>query len=84
LQTVTLIQVQDAKTLNELLTEPEVKAALHPFVPSPNRVLAMVDIEDLQSLHEILGRYGITLHDQLDQASLEVKDNDQPPNHVPR
>jgi hypothetical protein len=75
LQTVTLIQIQDAKTLNELLTDPKVRAALRPFVPDPSRVLALVDTDDLISLHEILDRYGITLHDQLAQSSLEVKDN---------
>jgi len=89
LQTLTLIQVQDAKTLNELLEEPEVRAALRPFVPDPDKVLALIDADDLESLYEILARYGITLHDQLAQASLEahsppeVQANDQPPNHAP-
>jgi hypothetical protein len=80
LQTVTLIQVQDARTLNELLSEPEVREALRPFVPDPGRVLALVDADDLHSLHEAFARYGITLRDQLTQASLETKTDEQTPN----
>jgi hypothetical protein len=83
LQTVTLIQVKDAKTLNELLADPEVKAALCPFVPDPNRVLALVSMDDLESLHEVLDRYGITIRNRLAQASLEVKDHDPSPDHIP-
>jgi hypothetical protein len=81
LQTITLIQVQDAETLNELLAEPGVREILRPFVPDPGRALALVDTDTCQSLHEILARYGITLQDQLAQASLEVQDNDQLPNY---
>jgi uncharacterized protein (UPF0147 family) len=81
LQTVTLIQIQDAKTLNELLADPKVSATLRPFVPDPGKVLAFVDADDLDWLYEALARYGITLHDQLVHSSLEVKDSDPPPNY---
>ena len=70
MQTVTLIQVQDAKTLNELLAEPEIRAYLRPFVPDPARALALLDAGDLDQLREILARYGIDIHDQLAQAAL--------------
>ena len=42
-QTVTLIQIKDSETLNELLAEPEVRAILRPFVPDPAQALALLD-----------------------------------------
>jgi hypothetical protein len=76
-QTVTLIQVQDGKTLNELLAEPEVRALLRPFVPDPNHALALLDKGDPKQLYEILARYGIDVHDQLAQAALQVRSEDE-------
>jgi hypothetical protein len=69
-QTVTLIQIQDSKTLNELLAEPEIQALLRPFVPDPARALAMLDARDQEKLYEILARYGINVREQLAQAAL--------------
>jgi hypothetical protein len=71
-QTVTLIQLQDSETLNELLAEPEVRALLRPFVPDPAQALALLDTDDLDRLHKVLARYGIDVHEQLAQASLQV------------
>ena len=69
-QTVTLIQIQDSKTLNELLAEPEIRAYLRPFVPDPAQALALLDAADLEKLYEILARYGIDVRGQLAQAAL--------------
>ena len=76
-QTVTLIQIQDSKMLNELLAEPEVRALLRPFVPDPTRALAMLDARDQEKLYEILARYGIDIHDQLAQAALTTLSGDE-------
>jgi hypothetical protein len=71
IEQVTLIQIQDAKTLNELLDEPEIRALLRPFVPDPNRALALVPGGRLDELLPLLARYGINVRDQLDQAALQ-------------
>jgi hypothetical protein len=76
-QTVTLIQVRDGKTLNELLAEPEVRALLRPFVPDPARALALLDAGDLEQLYQVLARYGIDVHDQLAQAALVAPSGDE-------
>jgi hypothetical protein len=76
-QTVTLIQIQDSQTLNELLAEPEIRTYLRPFVPDPARALAMFDARDMEKLYEILARYGIDVHDQLAQAALVPSSEDE-------
>ena len=76
-QTVTLIQIQDGKTLNELLAEPEIHALVRPFVPDPARALAMVDTRDLEKLYEVLARYGIDIRGQLAQAALVPSPEDE-------
>jgi len=68
---MTLIQVRDAETLNELLDEPDVQALLRPFVPDPGHALAWVAPERVDELVEVLARYGIRVRDRLDQASLQ-------------
>jgi hypothetical protein len=75
-QTITLIQIKDSKTLNELLAEPEVRALLRPFVPDPAQALALVDTSDLDRLYEILDRYGIDVYESLAQAALQVQSKD--------
>lgn len=74
LEQVTLVQVQDAQTLNELLAEPEIRALLRPFVPDPGHALALVAPEHLDELREVLARYGITVRDRLALASLQVQE----------
>jgi hypothetical protein len=71
---MTLIQVRDAKTLNELLQEPDIQALLRPFVPDPNYALAMVSSEHVDDLLEVLSRYGIQVRDQLVQAFLKTQE----------
>jgi hypothetical protein len=74
LEQVTLIQIRDPQTLNELLKEPEVQALLRPFVPDPKRALAMIAPERVDELLELLARYGIQVRDQLDIASLQAEE----------
>jgi hypothetical protein len=74
LEQMTLIQVRDAKTLNELLEEPEIRAVLRPFVPDPSRALACVAPDQVDALLEVLARYGIDVRDQLNQASLQKEE----------
>jgi hypothetical protein len=69
---MTLVQVRDAKTLNELLAEPDVQALLRPFVPDPRHALAWVAPEQVDELLEVLARYGIRVDDRLDQGSLQA------------
>jgi hypothetical protein len=75
-QSVTLIQVQDGKTLNELLAEPDVRVLVRPFVPDPGKALALLNPQDLDQLYEVLDRYGIDVHDQLAQAALTTTHRD--------
>jgi hypothetical protein len=74
LEQMTLIQVRDAKTLNELLEEPEIRAVLRPFVPDPSRALACVAPDQVDALLEVLARYGIDVGDQLDRAFLQEQE----------
>jgi hypothetical protein len=71
---LTLIQIRDAKTLNELLDEPEIGALLRPFIPDPRYALALVASEHVDEILEILARYGIQVRDHLDQATLQKPD----------
>jgi hypothetical protein len=77
LEQVTLVQLQDAKTLNELLDEPDIQALLRPFVPDPSHALAMVSPERLDELITVLARYGITIRERLDHAALQTTDQDK-------
>jgi hypothetical protein len=70
-QTVTLVQLKDEKTLVELLAEPEVKDILHAFVPNKSKALAIVSAADLETLYQILDERGITFDDQLDEQLKE-------------
>jgi hypothetical protein len=73
MERVTLIEIRDADTLNELLGEPEVRALMRPFVPNPDSALARVDPERLQELLSVLARYGIQVQEGLGQASLQPR-----------
>jgi hypothetical protein len=74
LEQVTLIQIKDPQTLNELLREPEIQALLRPFVPDPKCALALVAPERVDELLNLLARYGIQVRDQLDHASLQAEE----------
>jgi hypothetical protein len=65
-QTLTLIQVKDEKTLRELLAEPEMKDVIHPFAPDKGRALAVVVVQDLGSLYEVMRERNITINEQLE------------------
>jgi hypothetical protein len=73
IEQVTLIQLQDTNTLNELLDEPDIQALLRPFVPDPSHALAVVASERVDELLTVLARYGISIREQLDQAALQTK-----------
>jgi len=64
-QTVTLIQVRDQATLEELLSEPELKDLLRPFAPAETRGLAWVSDQDLHALYAALAERGIAVRDEL-------------------
>jgi hypothetical protein len=71
IQQVTLVQIKDPKTLNELLDEPQLRALLKPFIPAPDRALALVASDKLDALLELLAQFGLSVHNQLDQAALQ-------------
>jgi len=64
-QTLTLIQVKDEKTLQELLSEPEIGDILHSFSPAEGKALAIVT-GDMDALRQVLAERNINLKEQLD------------------
>jgi hypothetical protein len=62
---VTLLQVRDEKTLNELLADPELAALIKPFAPAKTKALARVQEKDLDTLRALLSARGIDLADKL-------------------
>lgn len=67
LQTITLIQVKDKETLQELMNEPEFEGLLHPFAPAEKKALAVVATEDLDALYEVLAERNIEVEESLEQ-----------------
>jgi hypothetical protein len=65
-QTVTLVQLRDDRTLDELLAEPEFEGILRRFTPDESKALALVSTSDLSRLYEFLAERGIEIDDQLD------------------
>lgn len=65
-QTVTLVQIRDPETLEELLSEPEVKDILHRFGPDASKALALVSAEDLEALYKALSARGIDVRGDLE------------------
>jgi hypothetical protein len=65
METVTLVQIQDEKTLNELLAEPELEGLLSAFQPSKSKVLAWVPAEHMESLREVLAKRGMRIKEKL-------------------
>jgi XPB/Ssl2-like helicase family protein len=66
IQTITLIQFKDEKTLRELLAEPELEGMLQQFVPAQGKALAVTSQEALESLYEIFAERNIPIERQLD------------------
>jgi hypothetical protein len=65
-QTMTLVQIQDQETLDELMGEPEFEGLLHPFAPAEGPALAVVAAEDLDALVQTFGERNIEIHEELD------------------
>ena len=66
IQTITLVQIKDEKTLRELLAEPELKGMLQRFDPARGKALAVVSKEALEYLYEIFAERNIPIERQLD------------------
>jgi hypothetical protein len=65
-QTITLVQFKDERTLHELLAEPELQGVLQQFAPAQGKALAVVSKEELELLYEILAERNIPIKRKLD------------------
>lgn len=65
LETVSLLQLRDAATLDELLADPELAPLLKCFQPHMQKALALADAASLDKLRALLAERGIELGDQL-------------------
>jgi hypothetical protein len=65
MQTITLVQIKDEKTLHELLAEPELEGILHPFVPNGDKALAIVT-SDLDTLRRAFAERNIDVKERLE------------------
>ena len=65
IEALTLLQVRDEATLNELLADPELAALIKPFAPAKTKALARVREKDLDALRALLSERGIDLVDKL-------------------
>ncbi|RMF33652.1 MAG: hypothetical protein D6759_06675 [Chloroflexi bacterium] len=65
LQSLTLLQLRDQAALQELLQDPEVGPFLRRFNPPPERALALVTQDDLETLRRLLTERGMALSDTL-------------------
>ena len=63
-ETLTLIEFRDQATLDELREHPELQAYMIPF-PAGDRALAVVPVEKLTQVKEILARFGVRVRDGL-------------------
>ncbi len=63
-ETLTLIEFRDQAALDELREHPELQAHLTPF-PAGDRALAIVSVEKLAQVKEILARFGVRVRDGL-------------------
>ena len=66
IQTITLVQFKDEKTLRELLAEPELEGMLQRFAPAQGKALAVVSQEALEYLYEVFAERNIPIERQLD------------------
>jgi hypothetical protein len=64
-QAITLVQIKDEGTLQELLAEPEMEGLLTPFAPQKGKALAVVDTDKLEALLEAFAERGIQIKEQL-------------------
>jgi hypothetical protein len=64
-QQVTLVQLQDAKTLHELLAEPEMEGLLLPFDPNSDKALALL-AGDPEALRRVFAERNIDVKEELD------------------
>ncbi len=64
-QTITLVQIKDKGTLQELLAEPELAGLLAPFEPQKDKALAVVDADKLEALLEALAERNIQIKEEL-------------------
>lgn len=65
IQPLLLIQIQDEKTLHELMQEPELEGLLQPFEPNAQKALAIVSPQQLESLRRALDERGIRINETL-------------------
>lgn len=65
LEPLTLLQLRDAATLNELLADPEISALLQPFKPGAGKALARVKPDEVEKLRALLEERGVDLGDKL-------------------
>lgn len=63
---VTLLQVRDLATLEELMANPEIAPLLKPFRPAPTKALAHTLPENVEKLCALLAERGVELKDRLD------------------
>jgi hypothetical protein len=64
-QTVTLVQFKDAKTLQEILAEPELKGVLNAFTPDEDKALAIM-AGDMETLQRVFAERNIETKEQLE------------------
>ncbi|MBN1641243.1 MAG: helicase-associated domain-containing protein [Anaerolineae bacterium] len=65
IETLTLIQIQDEKTLRELMAEPEFEGLLRPFAPAKDLALAVVAASDLDALRQAFAERNIEAREEL-------------------
>jgi hypothetical protein len=64
-QTVTLVQFKDAKTLEEILAEPEMEGIVSAFAPDQDKALALVT-GDVEALRRVFAERNIAAKEQLE------------------
>jgi len=60
-QTVTLIQFRDQQALDDLLADPEIRPYLKPFKPRAKLGLAVIKLDNLEKIRELLALRGVEL-----------------------
>lgn len=65
IQPLILVQIQDEKTLRELMQEPELEGMLQPFEPSSKKALAIVSPQQLDLLRQALDERGMKIKEAL-------------------
>lgn len=65
-QTITLVQIKDEGTLQELLSEPELEGILTPFDPQKGKALAVVEADKLEALLAAFAERNIQIKDKIE------------------